>query len=65
MEYTGTGFPGYGVGQTIKVSDPEVKKRLQQGPELSRAFMLRYALYCHYFPLMALGRAKAMGYLAG
>jgi squalene-hopene/tetraprenyl-beta-curcumene cyclase len=65
MEYTGTGFPGYGVGQTIKVSDPEVKKRLQQGPELSRAFMLRYALYCHYFPLMTLGRAKAMGYLAG
>ena len=65
MEYTGTGFPGYGVGQTIKVSDPEVKKRLQQGPELSRAFMLRYGLYCHYFPLMALGRAKRLGYLAG
>jgi hypothetical protein len=28
-----------------------------QGPELSRAFMLRYDLYRHYFPLMALGRA--------
>jgi squalene-hopene/tetraprenyl-beta-curcumene cyclase len=27
-----------------------------QGPELSRAFMLRYGMYCHYFPLMALGR---------
>ena len=28
-----------------------------QGPELSRAFMLRYGMYRHYFPLMALGRA--------
>ncbi len=56
-EYTGTGFPGYGVGQTIKLQDPELSKRLMQGPELSRAFMLRYGLYRHYFPLMALGRA--------
>ena len=56
-EYTGTGFPGYGVGQTIKLSDPELSRRLMQGPELSRAFMLRYGLYRHYFPLMALGRA--------
>jgi len=61
-EYTGTGFPGYGVGQTIKLSDPDVARRLMQGPELSRAFMLRYDLYRHYFPLMALGRAKAKGY---
>ncbi len=61
-EYTGTGFPGYGVGQTIKLRDPELSKRLMQGPELSRAFMLRYDLYRHYFPLMAIGRAlKAMG----
>jgi len=56
-EYTGTGFPGYGVGQTIKLNDPLLTKRLMQGPELSRAFMLRYNLYRHYFPLMALGRA--------
>ncbi|MDE2364427.1 MAG: squalene--hopene cyclase [Hyphomicrobiales bacterium] len=59
-EYTGTGFPGYGVGQTIKLSDPLLSKRLMQGPELSRAFMLRYDLYRHYFPLMALGRAVRM-----
>jgi hypothetical protein len=26
---------------------------------LSRAFMLRYGLYSHYFPLMALARAEA------
>jgi squalene-hopene/tetraprenyl-beta-curcumene cyclase len=63
-EYTGTGFPGYGVGQAIKLSDPELSKRLMQGPELSRAFMLRYDLYRHYFPLMALGRALKQGYLA-
>jgi squalene-hopene/tetraprenyl-beta-curcumene cyclase len=55
-EFTGTGFPGYGVGQTIKLNDPLLSERLQQGPELSRAFMLRYGLYCHYFPLMALSR---------
>jgi squalene-hopene/tetraprenyl-beta-curcumene cyclase len=55
--YTGTGFPGYGVGQTIKLTDPNLPKKLMQGPELSRAFMLRYGLYRQYFPLMALGRA--------
>ena len=55
--YTGTGFPGYGVGQTIKLTDPTLQERLMQGPELSRAFMLRYDLYRHYFPMMALGRA--------
>jgi squalene-hopene/tetraprenyl-beta-curcumene cyclase len=59
--YTGTGFPGYGVGQTIKLNDPLLAQRLKQGPELSRAFMLRYGLYCHYFPLMALARAMKRG----
>jgi squalene-hopene/tetraprenyl-beta-curcumene cyclase len=57
--FTGTGFPGYGVGQTIKLTDPNLPKMLMQGPELSRAFMLRYGLYRHYFPLMALGRAMS------
>jgi squalene-hopene/tetraprenyl-beta-curcumene cyclase len=56
-EFTGTGFPGYGVGQSIRLDDPHIQDRLSQGPELSRAFMLRYDLYRHYFPLMALGRA--------
>jgi squalene-hopene/tetraprenyl-beta-curcumene cyclase len=60
-QYTGTGFPGYGVGQTIKLNDPLLSERLKQGPELSRAFMLRYGLYCHYFPLMALARAARRG----
>lgn len=57
-EYTGTGFPGYGVGQTIKLGDPLLAERLKQGPELSRAFMINYNLYRHYFPLMAMGRAR-------
>ncbi|HRX40411.1 MAG TPA: squalene--hopene cyclase [Parvularculaceae bacterium] len=57
-EYTGTGFPGYGVGATIKLGDPLLAERLKQGPELSRAFMINYNLYRHYFPLMAMGRAR-------
>jgi squalene-hopene/tetraprenyl-beta-curcumene cyclase len=57
-EYTGTGFPGYGVGQTIKLGDPLLTERLKQGPELSRAFMINYNLYRHHFPLMAMGRAR-------
>jgi squalene-hopene/tetraprenyl-beta-curcumene cyclase len=60
LHYTGTGFPGYGVGQTIKLTDPNLSKKLMQGPELSRAFMLRYRLYRHYFPMMAIGRATAL-----
>ena len=39
------------------LTDPLLSKRLMQGPELSRAFMLRYDLYRHYFPMMALARA--------
>ncbi len=58
-EYTGTGFPGYGVGATIKLGDPLLAERLKQGPELSRAFMINYNLYRHYFPLMVLGRWRA------
>ncbi|MFT8308803.1 squalene--hopene cyclase [Acetobacter malorum] len=59
-EYTGTGFPGYGVGQTIKLDDPALSKRLLQGAELSRAFMLRYDLYRQFFPIMALSRASRL-----
>lgn len=59
-EYTGAGFPGYGVGATIKLGDPLLTERLKQGPELSRAFMINYNLYRHYFPLMAMGRWRKM-----
>lgn len=54
--YTGTGFPGYGWGERANLR--EVADKLEQGAELSRGFMLNYNLYRHYFPLMAVGRAK-------
>ena len=59
-EFTGTGFPGYGIGATIKLGDPALTEQLKQGPELSRAFMINYHLYRHYFPLMALGRWRRL-----
>ncbi|HKV39995.1 MAG TPA: squalene--hopene cyclase [Blastocatellia bacterium] len=56
-QYTGTGFPGYGIGSRSK-SDaaPEI---LDQGTEMARGFMLNYNLYRHYFPLIALARSRA------
>jgi squalene-hopene/tetraprenyl-beta-curcumene cyclase len=59
--YTGTGFPGYGVGARTDLVDPELSRRLSQGTELQRGFMINYNLYRHYFPLMALGRAHRDG----
>jgi len=57
-EYTGTGFPGYGVGARTNLDDPELSILLQQGKELQRGFMLNYNLYRHYFPVAALGRVR-------
>ena len=54
--FTGTGFPGYGGGARTIIKPGQTT--LQQGRELSRGFMLRYHMYRHYFPLMALGRAR-------
>ncbi len=56
-QYTGTGFPGYGVGLRIELND-RTEERLSQSVELSRAFMINYHMYRHYFPLMALGRMR-------
>lgn len=55
-EYTGTGFPGYGAG--ARVEPGRSGGTLAQGQELSRGFMINYNLYRHYFPMMALGRAR-------
>jgi len=57
-QYTGTGFPGYGVGARTALDDPELSLRLQQGKELQRGFLINYNLYRHYFPLTALGRHR-------
>ncbi|MGL4941626.1 MAG: terpene cyclase/mutase family protein [Thermoguttaceae bacterium] len=56
-EFTGTGFPGYGVGKRQQ-SRRDKKKIvvLEQGNEMQRAFMINYHLYRHVFPLAALGR---------
>jgi squalene-hopene/tetraprenyl-beta-curcumene cyclase len=56
--YTGTGFPGYGVGARLPLDDPDLFEKLQQGPELSRGFVIGYNLYRHYFPMLALARAR-------
>ena len=56
--YTGTGFPGYGFGARMDFRDQKTRDRIAQGTELQRGFMLNYNLYRHYFPLMALGRAR-------
>lgn len=60
-EYTGTGFPGYGLGERINLKGDT--SALAQGRELARGFMINYNLYRHYFPLMAMGRAR--DHLAG
>ncbi len=58
-QYTGTGFPGYGIGARAAITDAAAwAARLQQGGELQRGFMINYNLYRHYFPLAALGRAR-------
>ena len=57
-EYTGTGFPGYGLGQRINLNKKGLSDDLYQSTELSRGFMINYNLYRHYFPVMALGRAR-------
>lgn len=53
-QYTGTGFPGYGIGRR---TERRQRAKLPQGTELSRGFMINYNLYRHYFPLLALARA--------
>ena len=54
-QFTGCGFPGYGVGdqpnQYRDADDPT-----WQGEELGAAFMINYHLYRNYFPLWAMGR---------
>jgi squalene-hopene/tetraprenyl-beta-curcumene cyclase len=58
-EFTGTGFPGYGFGNRIDLSKSTLEDDLAQSTELSRGFMINYNLYRHYFPVMAMGRARS------
>jgi hypothetical protein len=63
-------FPLTALGRALRLSNPAAEaatdrkarapilsERLAQGPELSRAFMVRWDSYRQYFPLAALGRA--------
>jgi hypothetical protein len=58
-QYTGTGFPGYGVGSRLQGELHQRTVSIQQGLEVGRGFMINYNLYRHYFPLMALSRARS------
>jgi len=54
-QFTGCGFPGYGVGNQPETYR-EAGDSAWQGFELGAAFMINYHLYRNYFPLWALGR---------
>jgi squalene-hopene/tetraprenyl-beta-curcumene cyclase len=56
--FTGTGFPGYGVGERLKRL-PKKGERGYQGLEMSACFMINYHLYRNIWPLLALGRYYA------
>ena len=49
--FTGTGFPGYLGGARHSLVSNE-------GKDLHRMFMIKYHMYRHYFPLMALGQVR-------
>ena len=53
--FTGTGFPGYGIGARLS-RQPTPGEQGHQGIELPAGFMINYHLYRNYWPLMALGR---------
>ena len=57
--FTGTGFPGYGVGQRIETG-PTDDGSGHQGHELPAGFMINYHMYRNYWPLMALGRYRKL-----
>ena len=53
--FTGTGFPGYGVGERLKEL-PNPGESSYQGLDMPAGFMINYHLYRNYWPLLALGR---------
>ena len=53
--FTGTGFPGYGVGERLKAM-PKPGDSGFQGLDMPAGFMINYHLYRNYWPLLALGR---------
>jgi squalene-hopene/tetraprenyl-beta-curcumene cyclase len=57
--FTGTGFPGYGVGERLeRLPNPE--ERGYQGLEMPAGFMIKYHMYRNCWPLLALGRYRKL-----
>lgn len=55
--FTGTGFPGYGVGERLKRL-PKQAERGYQGLDMPAGFMINYHTYRNCWPLLALGRYR-------
>ena len=53
--FTGTGFPGYGIGERLK-SLPGPGEEGYQGLDMPAGFMINYHTYRNLWPLTALGR---------
>ena len=57
--FTGTGFPGYGIGERPS-APPKPGQRAYQELEMPASFMINYHLYRNYWPLLALGRFRRL-----
>ena len=57
--FTGTGFPGYGLGERPK-EPPKPGEQHFQGLEMSGGFMINYHMYRNCWPLLALGRYRRL-----
>ena len=55
--FTGTGFPGYGIGKRLS-RYPKPTDDGYQGPDMPAGFMINYHMYRNIWPLMALGRYR-------
>ena len=55
--FTGTGFPGYGIGKRL-ARYPKPTDDGYQGTEMPAGFMINYHMYRNIWPLMALGRYR-------
>ena len=60
--FTGTGFPGYGVGQRLRRL-PRPGEPGYQGLEMPAGFMINYHMYRNSWPPMALGRYRRLASL--
>ena len=62
--FTGTGFPGYGVGERRR-NAPKPGERGYQGLDMPAGFMINYHTYRNCWPLLALGRYARLSITGG